>query len=123
MQLSKSKQSKKEEAKMYDIFYQTFADFSNKKEAEIFLTDFLSSMEKVKLAKRLMTALYLEKGKSYDFIKKTVRVSSATIASVDKMMAQNGQGFLLVFKKIDADRWAEKNAEKINNFFKNILSK
>ncbi len=123
MQLSKAKLNKNEEKKMYDIFYQTFADLGNKKEASIFLDDFLSPMEKIKLAKRLMIALYLEQGKSYDFIKQTIKVSSATIASVDKMMGKEGKGFLLALKKIEADRWAEQTAKKIDKFVKNVIGK
>jgi len=121
MQLSKAKLNKQTEKEMFDIFYQTFGDIKGKNEAKMFLNDFLSKMERIKLAKRLLTALCLEKGKSYDYIKQTVKVSSATIASVDKLMTKNSDGFILAFKNMEANQWASKTAGKINSFIKGIL--
>ena len=118
MQLSKLKLNRNIEKEMFKIFYQTVADLKGSNEAKVFIHDFLTKMERTTLAKRLMIALYLEKGKSYDFIKKTLKVSSATIANVDKMMAKNSEGFALALRKIEAEQWASQTAKKIVRFFK-----
>lgn len=120
MQLSKLKLNTNIEKQMFETFYQAIADIGNKSETEIFLKDFLSKVERIKLAKRLMVAWSLEKGKSYDFIKENFKVSSATIASVDKMMTKKSAGFSLIFRKIEAEEWASKTAKKITEFFQSI---
>lgn len=120
MQLSKLRLNKTVEREMFSIFYQTMADLKGLSEAKTFVNDFLTKMERTALAKRLMTALYLEKGKSYEFIKKNLKVSSATIANVDKMMDKNGEGFSLALRKIEAEQWASQTAKKITSFFKKL---
>ena len=117
MQISKKRLKKEVEKEAYQIFYQLFADLSNPKEVKIFLNDFLTKIEATSLVKRLMVALNLEEGKSYDYIKENLRVSSATIANVDKMMNKNSGGFVLAFRKIKAEQWAENLTKKISEFF------
>ena len=92
--------------------------FKTTKEVKTFLDDFLTKIESTTLAKRLMIALFLEKGKSYEFIKNNLKVSSATIANVDKMMTTGSHGFSLALKKIEADEWASKTAKRIASLFK-----
>jgi TrpR-related protein YerC/YecD len=123
MQISKSKLQKEVREKMFDTFFQLFADLKDKKEVETFLTDFLTDVEKVTLAKRLMTAFYLEQGRSYEYIKSKIKVSSATIASVDKMMTKNSEGFALVLKNIQADQWAGKAAKRVTKLVDTIIGK
>lgn len=123
MQISKLKMPANIKQKVFDIFYQTMADLKNKNEAESFLNDFLTDVEKVSLAKRLMIAFYLEQGKSYDFIKSNLKVSSATISSVDKKMVKNSQTYSEVLKKIEADQWADKTAKKVTKLVDSIIGK
>lgn len=121
MQLSKTKLNKLVEKQMLAMFSQTIADFQKPEEAEIFLRDFLSKTERISLAKRLITAFFLEKGQSYSFIKKKIKVSSATIANIDKTMRKKSQGFILAFQKIEAEKWASQTTKKIKTFVKNII--
>ncbi|MFC1711155.1 YerC/YecD family TrpR-related protein [Patescibacteria group bacterium] len=123
MQVSKSRLKKEVKKRIFNTFYQAVGDIKNSKEAQLFVSDFLTEMEKITLAKRLMVAYLLEKGKSYEFIKKEIRVSSATIASVDKMMGKKSRGFALVLKKIEADQWASNTAKKVSKFVENIVGK
>ena len=122
MQISKARLKKGIKEKMFAIFYQTIADIKNQKEAKLFLTDFLTKMEQTSLAKMLMIAYLLEKGKSYDEIKKTIKVSSATIANVDRMMAKNTQGFVLALKKIEAEEWAGETIKKVSRFINRLIA-
>jgi TrpR-related protein YerC/YecD len=123
MQLSKLKLNKNIEKQVFAVFYQTVADLDTSEEAATFLNDFLTKIELTTLAKRLMVAIYLEQGHSYESIKANLRVSSATIAHIDKMMVKHSQGFTLALKKIEAEQWADNLTQKITSFVSNFTGK
>ena len=52
---------------------------------------------------------------------KDLKVSSATIASVQKWLEQGGEGLTLAIKTIEADEWAEELSQKISSSFKNVF--
>ena len=58
----------------------------------------------------------LKKERSYENIKNNLKVSSATIASVQSMVGK--PGFQLALKKIEAEEWASKWEEKIKKYIK-----
>lgn len=118
MQISKNRLNKQIEEQIYEIFYQLIADLKRKEDAKIFIRDFLTKTERSVMVKRLAVAMYLENGRSYEQIKNALKVSSATIASVDKMMNKNSEGFILALRRIEAEEWASKLAKKIAGFFK-----
>lgn len=93
---------------------QTLADIKDKDEGLEFLNDFFTDAEYETFAKRLAVAYWLKKGRSYTNIKKNIKVSSATIASVQQMTAKGG--FSQALKKIEAEEWASVWEEKIKKF-------
>lgn len=93
-------------------FAQTISDLRDVKEADQYLNDFLTDSEYEAFAKRLAIAYWLKKGRSYNNIKDNLKVSSATIASVQAMMEK--PGFKLAIKKLEAEEWANQWAEKIS---------
>lgn len=97
-------------------FIQTLADLKDFKEIEVFLQDFLTEAEIEAFSKRLAVAYWLKKGRSYSNIKQNLRVSSATIASVQSSL--DSSGFNLALKKIEAEEWASQWAEKIRKHIK-----
>ena len=117
MQISKRQLDPKFESQLKEIFAQLVADITKKDKAQIFLNDFLSETEYIALAKRLAIIIYLNKGKSYEDIKKEVKVSSATIASVQKAIEEKRPGFTLALTYIKAEEWAGKWADKITGWF------
>lgn len=121
MQVSKTKLERKVKKEVFDDFYQVLADLRKKENAKIFCQNFLTKAEQTILAKRLAISYSLEKNKSYDEIKKKLRVSSATIANVDKMMSKGKKGFALALGKIEADRWASELAKKISKKLKKVF--
>lgn len=96
--------------------FQTISDLKNPEEIDIFLTDFLNETELETFSKRLAIAYFLKKGRSYSNIKHNLKVSSATIAVIEKLLDTNG--FKLALKKIEAEEWATQWAEKIKNIVK-----
>ena len=117
MQVSKRTINKTVEKQIFEIFFQVISDLKDPEEVKVFFKDILGKAELTALSKRLAIAHYLDKGRSYQNIKETLKVSSATIASVDKMIKESS-GFQLALRKIEADQWAEKWTGKIENLFK-----
>lgn len=93
---------------------QLLVDLKDTNEADTFLEDFFNKAELETYAKRLAVAYWLKKERSYTNIKENLKVSSATIATVEKLMKK--PGFLLAIKKIEAEEWANVWAEKIQKF-------
>ena len=120
MQISKKRLNKQVEKQISKIFYQTIADLKRPKDVKIFIRDFFTKTEHSMMTKRLAVAMYLEKNRSYEQIKTALKVSSATIASVDKMMNKNSEGFVLALRRIEAEEWASKLTKKFTDWLKKL---
>lgn len=98
----------------WDTFLKNFwvgvALLRNETEAEKFFKDLLTPTEIKMFLKRLEIAQLLLAGKSYDFIKRELRVTNTTIASVN-LWLHNGDGGL---KNIAAQLLQKKKQEKRN---------
>ena len=95
-------------------FAQTLADLKSPGEAGIFLSSFFTNAEVEAFSKRLAVGYWLKKGRSYTNIKENLKVSSATIASVQTML--KNPGFELALKKMEAEEWANQWSDKIKKF-------
>ena len=94
-------------------FAQVLSDLRNEEEALVFIKDFFTGAEIETFAKRLAISYWLEKSRSYTNIKNNLKVSTATIASVQERMTR--KGFKDALKKIEAEEWANKWIEKIKS--------
>jgi uncharacterized protein YerC len=90
---------------------QVVGDLKTFEEAEKFLSDFLTPAEYDTFSKRLAVGYWLKKGRSYTNIRRNLKVSTATIASVQTMAKR--EGFKLAVKLLEAEEWANQWAEKI----------
>jgi TrpR-related protein YerC/YecD len=97
-------------------FVRAICDFKTPEELEKFLKDFFTDAESETFVKRLAIAYWLKKGRSYANIRDNLKVSSATISSVQNMM--DSVGIKLALKNIEAEEWANQWAEKIKKFIK-----
>ena len=111
MRTSKLKLNNSLQSQIEKTLAQVISTFNSTKEADQFLNDFLNSSEYEVFAKRLAIAYWLKKGRSYSNIKNNLKVSSATVASVQTMM--NRPGFKLALKKLEAEEWATQWEEKM----------
>jgi len=117
MQVSKKKISPKIKKQISDLICQVIADIKSPTEVKEFLDSFLGNNEQEVITRRLGITYFLEKGKTYSWIKENLSVSSTTVASVARQ-SKKGQGFKVALQKIHADEWADRWAQKINQVFK-----
>lgn len=101
--------------RLVEILEQVIADLKNYDEVKIFLSDFMTDSEIEAFTKRLAVAYWLKKGRSYSNIKTNLKVSSATIASIQASLGL--PGYQLALKKIEAEEWAQRWSKK----FKKIV--
>jgi uncharacterized protein YerC len=116
MQVSRKKIKPVVRNQIYNLLHKVIADIKNPYEAKEFLGSFLGESEQEIITRRLGIAYLLNKGKTYNFIKKNLAVSSTTVASIAKQI-NKGKGFKIALEKIQADEWAEKWSKKISQVF------
>lgn len=117
MRISKQRLNPNLENEITRLFYQTVVDLKSPEKVAIFFEDIFSKSEATAIVKRLAVAYWLTNKRSYENIRQNLKVSSATIASIDRQM-RRGKGFQLALKLIEADRWATEWAEKIRGIVK-----
>ena len=114
MRVSENKLNPSLKNQLIKTFAQTLLDLKNMDEMHEFLNDFFNDSELETFAKRLSVAYWLKKGRSYENIHINLKVSSATIATIEKLSKK--PGFALAIKKMEAEEWANVWAEKIQKF-------
>ncbi len=111
MRVSKTKINQNLGKTILKNFIQTLDDLKNFDEKRAFITDFFNKNELETYSKRLAIFYYLKKRRSYENIKTNLKVSSATIAVLEKQIEK--EGIKLALKKMEADEWANVWSEKI----------
>ena len=97
-------------------FAQTLADLKDPAQVETFLKDFFNESELETFAKRLAVSYWLMKKRSYVNIKNNLKISSATIATIQNMLER--PGMKLAIKDMEAEEWANVWSKKIKKFIK-----
>jgi uncharacterized protein YerC len=73
-----------------------------------FLDELLTPTEKIMLAKRLAIAFLLDKNYDYRTIMSILKVSTATVSSVNKQYAHNGRGYKRVIAMMQSsEQWKQ----------------
>ena len=121
MKVSEKKLNKNLEKQIFQVFYQLIADLREPEEVKKFFQGFFSEPARLSLAKKLMIILFLAKKRGYQEIKQNLKVSSSTIAEVDKNLSN--PGIQLALRKIRADEWAGKWSRKISRALERIVPK
>ena len=112
-QVSKYPISKEVETRIFEVLSEVISGLRLPSDVNDFLEDFLSPVEKIMLAKRLSIAVLLKKGYDYQQIKKILRVTPTTIATVNMALKYTGQGYNRVVEKII-------KSEKIEEFWNKV---
>ncbi|MBU0998280.1 hypothetical protein KJ570_02025 [Patescibacteria group bacterium] len=97
-------------------FAQLICDIRSPKEADTFLKVFFNKSEYETFIKRMAVAYWLKNNRSYSNIKTNLKISSATIASIQNTL--DSEGIKIALKKIEIEEWANIWAEKINKILK-----
>ena len=92
--------SKKETDKMFDLLSKKISSLKKKKEVSGFLSDVLTSSERVMVFRRLQIAKMLLEGKTYFEIKKSLNVGVETIRGVRNKLDGGSGGYLNFIKKL-----------------------
>ncbi|OGM03148.1 hypothetical protein A2115_01370 [Candidatus Woesebacteria bacterium GWA1_41_8] len=114
MRTSTQKLNPSFKSQLIKTFAQTLLDLEKPQEAEVFLKDFFNDAELETFAKRLAVAYWLKKGRSYENIKRNIKISSATVSTIQNLMEK--PGFKLAIKKMEAEEWANVWSQRIRKF-------
>lgn len=106
---------------MHQLLVQVIADLRSTEDTQELLDNLLTETEKIAISKRLGIAVLLTEGKSYDEIKDTLKVSSATVAKVQEML--DTPGIKIALSKIQDDRWASLWAKKFSDAIDRLVGK
>lgn len=115
-QVSKYPLPKDTSDRIFEIFLKTLINIRDKDEGTSLISDFFTPTERIMFAKRLGIALLLEKGYDYQVIKSSLKVSSATIASVNQARQYGNDSYHNFIKKIQKD-------EHISSFLEELALK
>lgn len=121
MRLSHDALSTEIDEEIARLLVQVVTDVRSPEDMDVLLRDLLAETERLAIAKRLAIAVFLTEGKSYDQIKKLLKVSSATVAKVQEML--DTQGMKLALRKIRDDRWASQWAKKLSGAVEKLVRK
>ncbi|PIS35080.1 MAG: hypothetical protein COT36_03970 [Parcubacteria group bacterium CG08_land_8_20_14_0_20_38_56] len=81
-------------------FCEALLNLKTTNEAVKFLTDLLTKSEAIMLAKRIRIAKLLIEGRNYREIENSVKVSHGTITKVAQWLAEAGEGFRMISRRI-----------------------
>lgn len=101
------------------IYYQVLADAKNEVDMELVLKSLMTEKEILTVAKRLAIAVFLDKGQSYEHVRDTLSVSSATIASVAESM--NKKGMQMALMRVKAEEWADVWSIRISRALEKLM--
>jgi uncharacterized protein YerC len=112
MRVSEQKFNKNLKNQLLNTLCQALADIRKPEEIRMVLKDLLSGSAIDIVIKKFGAAYLLQKGKTYGEVKKSLALSSATVASIAKEL-EKGRGLQIVLKNVLAEEWALKWTNKI----------
>lgn len=120
-QVSKIPLRKEIEKRMFDIFLDSIATVRTKRQAENFLSDWLSPTERIMLAKRLSVALLLTKQYDQRSIAKLLRVGLETVNKVNKVLNHGSGGYGMIVGTFLREEKSNVFWEKIDDALANLF--
>jgi len=109
------------EEQMHTLFRRALADLRTEQDIADFLDDLLSPTEKVMLGKRLAIAVLLEQGYDQRTVHRILKVSLATVNSVNYWLKNKGKGYRKVIGRIKKEQeWAD-FAQKLDGVLRKFL--
>ncbi|HLV49640.1 MAG TPA: YerC/YecD family TrpR-related protein [Erysipelothrix sp.] len=87
----------------HKTLYEAILKIQTLEEAEQFFNDIATDKERDDFSDRLRVANLLLKGKTYETIQKETRISSATIARVNRAITYGNGGYKTILDRIKKD--------------------
>jgi len=104
---------------IYKIFYKVIADIRTEVDVELVMSSLMTENEISTISRRLAIAVFLDKGHSYQHIKETLGVSTATIASVAESLSKSGMQKALA--RVKAEEWADVWSIRISRALEKLM--
>lgn len=89
----------------------------------LFFDDLLTRTEKAMLGKRILIAVFLEKGFSYVEIEQALKVSQATISAVSERLERDGRGLRTVIRALERRKRIEEIVDQVKKIFESLPKK
>lgn len=107
-QVSRRPIDKNLEQRMYELLWGAIAKLDKKESVSEFLKDILTPTERVMIAKRLAMALLLARGWDQEAISRYLKVSTATVQTIKRVLATGALGYKKVILQIEKDEnWGQ----------------
>lgn len=107
---------------IFEVFLKTIVDIKTSEEAKNFIEDILFPAERIMIIKRLAIAVLLTKGKTYEYIDHTLKVSRATIMTVSLWLKHGKGGYAKVVDKILKTQKKEASIDNIEEILIKLSS-
>lgn len=101
------------EARIYEVFWEHLAQLNTTPLIKEFLQSLLSKSEQIMLSKRLAIALMLAKGYTYASIDETLKVSKATITTIQRQLFTGAPGYTKAIKLLKKSAQKQVTWDKI----------
>lgn len=92
----------------------------SQRETALFFDDLLTQTEKAMLGKRILIAMFLERGYTYAAISNILKVSETTIGAVSERLQKGGDGFRRAIEGLEQEEKIEKILIRVEKMFANI---
>jgi|GEM_PF-229686 len=111
-----SKLSQLKEREILDEFFGVITSLESVDEVKKFFIDLLNKQETIMLARRLMVAKLLDRGFTYDEVRKIMKMGKNTVANVARWFNHGNEGYKIALKRIEKleNKALRKENKKIN---------
>ena len=103
--------------RLFQNFWEMFADIKQTRQVQLFLEDFLSPTEKIMLAKRMAIAILFSKGYDHRTISSMLKVSTTTVNNIARFLNAKTPGYQLLIKKYSQKQSIKEFIQELERYF------
>jgi len=103
--------------RLFQNFWEMFADIKQTRQVQLFLEDFLSPTEKIMLAKRMAIAILFSKGYDHRTISSMLKVSTTTVNNIARFLNAKTPGYQLLIKKYSQKQSTKEFIQELERYF------
>ena len=103
--------------RLFQNFWEMFANIKQARQIQLFLEDFLSPTEKIMLAKRMAIAILFSKGYDHRTISSMLKVSTTTVNNIARFLNAKTPGYQLLIKKYSQKQSIKEFIQELERYF------